>query len=138
VTLIIVLLLIGVITGLFVSFLRKRGGIVSVRGMSSGADAALLSDQRRVRIVAVSDAGPDRLRVVLAAANGGSSELTAPDAPDLDVIVALGPSDFGFGLVDGWARAGTVLALVMPERSRIIRLRSLDDQQPVTLRRVDL
>jgi hypothetical protein len=137
VTLVAVVLIIAVFTTIVVSFLRARGGIVSKRGMSIGADVASLSDQRRVRVVAVTSAGHDRVRVVLTAEAGGARELQAQETDDLDLVVALDPSDFGFGLLQQWAQSGSVLALVMPDETSIVRLRSLDDMQPVTLRRVD-
>jgi hypothetical protein len=49
----------------------------------------------------------------------------------------LNEDDFGFGLLREWQRAGTAVAIVMPPDSHIVRLRSVDDLQPLTLRRVD-
>jgi hypothetical protein len=59
------------------------------------------------------------------------------DGTDLDLVVSLQEDDFGYELLRQWQRSGTKVAIVMPPDSRIVRLRSVDDLQPLTLRRVD-
>ena len=112
-----------------VSFVRsRRHGLEATRGISIGADLGKLGDTPRVRVQAVTTDGPDRVRVIL-----------TPEAsePDIDLVVALHESDFGYELLRDWQRANTAVAIVMPEGSRIVRLRSVDDLQPLTLRRLD-
>ena len=61
------------------AILRRRGrGIVARRGMSIGADLAAMADQPRVRVRAVTKAGPDRFHLVLTPEQGvaGGSGLT--------------------------------------------------------------
>ena len=125
----VVLVLLVVLLALsVVSFLRRRRrGIVAERGTSIGADLATLADQPRVRVRSVTQAGPDRVRVIL-----------TPDAgPDLDLHVLLRDDEFGFQLLHEWKRSECAVAMVIPPDSRLVRLRSIDDLQPVTLRRVD-
>ena len=59
----------------------------------------------------------------------------AAQQPDLDLVVVLRDEDFGLELLDQWQQSQAVLAIVMPPGSRLVRLRSIDDLQPVTLRR---
>src|SRR5437660_1553916 len=44
---------------------RHRRGVVAERGTSIGADLGTLADKPRVRVRAVTTAGPDRVRLVL-------------------------------------------------------------------------
>jgi hypothetical protein len=112
------------------AILRRRGkGIVARRGMSVGADLAALADQPRVRVRAVSQAGPERVRVVFG--RDGT-----PEEP-LELVVQLTVEDFGWEQLNEWRRNASVLGIVMPEGSHIIRLRGIDDLQPLTLRRID-
>jgi hypothetical protein len=125
----VVLILLVVLLGLsVVSFLRRRRrGIVAERGTSIGADLATLADQPRVRVQSVTKAGADRVRVVL-----------KPDAgSDLDLVVLLREEEFGFELLHEWKQSETWVAIVIPPDSRLVRLRSIDDLQPLTLRRFD-
>jgi len=107
---------------------RRRHGLVAERGISIGADLGMLGDAPRVRVAAVTTAGPERVRLVLAREAGGD---------DLDLLVSLTEADFGFDLLHDWQRSQAPLAIVLPPDSRIVRLRSVDDLQPLTLRRVD-
>ncbi|MFI5040616.1 MAG: hypothetical protein ACHQNA_01995 [Acidimicrobiales bacterium] len=116
--------------------IRRRGrGIVAQRGVGVGADLGTLADKPRVRVRQVTRAGPDRVRLVLAAEPGAGGP--GHDPSDLDLVVLLREDEFGSELLEEWERSGRVLALVMPPGSRIVRLRSIDDLQPLTLRRVD-
>jgi len=114
---------------------RRRRGLVAERGMSVGADLGTMRDQPRVRVRTVTRVTPDRVRVVLAPdvdpADGAAQQ------PDLDLVVVLRDEDFGFELLDQWQQSQAVLAIVMPPGGRLVRLRSIDDLQPVTLRRAD-
>ncbi len=118
-----------------VSYIRRhRRGIVAERGMSIGADLGALSDQARVRVDSVTSIGPDRIRVVLVPAPRPDDG--APRAPeDLDLVVLMAPDDFGLQLLRDWMHSQVTLAIVVPPGSRLVRLRSIEDLQPLTLRR---
>jgi hypothetical protein len=134
----VALVLVGLLVVWFVlGVLRKRGGIVARRGLSIGADLAAMADQPRVRVQTVRIEGPDRVRLVLTPAAGpdDGQGLTTPS--DLDLVVSLHQDDFGFELLRKWKLSESSLAIVMPPSSRIVRLRSIDDLQPLTLRRAD-
>jgi hypothetical protein len=126
VVLVVVLLL---IVWFVVSFVRRRQGLVAQRGTSIGADLGALADQARVRVRSVMKEGPDRVRVVLTP--------EADPETDLDLVVLLREDEFGFELLHEWKGSERSIAIVMPPDSRIVRLRSIDDLQPLTLRRVD-
>ena len=126
---VVLILAFGLICWYGVTFvLRRRHGLVAERGLSIGADLGMLGDAPRVRVAAVTQAGPDRVRLALARESGDE---------DLELVVSLSEDDFGFGLLHDWQRSQAALAIVMPPDSRIVRLRSVDDLQPLTLRRVD-
>ena len=114
---------------------RHRRGIVAERGMSVGADLASLADKPRMRVRFVSRVGPDRVRLVLTPETVHPDELST--APDLDLVVVLSEQEFGFDLLQEWKRSDSSIAIVIPPDSRIVRLRSIDDLQPLTLRRAD-
>jgi hypothetical protein len=117
---------------------RRRGrGIVARRGMSIGADLGALADQPRVRVRALTKAGPDRFHLVLTPEQGAADGPGLIPSSDLDLVVLLSEEDFGFNLLHEWKRSESPLAIVIPPDSRIVRLRSIDDLQPLTLRRVD-
>jgi len=126
---VVLVVVVVLLTWIVVSFVRsRRHGLEAKRGLSIGADLGILGDTPRVAVRAVTPAGPGMVRVVL-----------APEAlgPDIDLVVKLNEDDFGFELLNDWQRSGNKLALVMPPDSHIVRLRSIDDLQPLTLRRVD-
>ena len=114
---------------------RRRASVLPRRGSSVGADLGALSDQPRVRVEAVAALRAGRTRVILTPVAGTDSERLAPG--DLDLVVLLREDEFGFGLLGGWQRSGSPLAIVIPPGSRLVRLRSIDDLQPLTLRRAD-
>lgn len=105
--------------------------------MSIGADLRAMADQPRVRVRAVTKEGPDHVHLVLAPERPDDDRSGLVPATDLDLIVALREGDFGFELLHEWHRSGSSLAIVVPPGSRIVRLRSIDDLQPLTLRRAD-
>jgi hypothetical protein len=115
---------------------RHRRGIVAERGTSIGADLCALGDQPRVRVRAVTQSGPDRVHIVLTPETGPGGP-AFEDPPDLGLSVSLREEQFGFDLLHEWERSAKSLAIVVPPGSRIVRLRALDDLQPLTLRCVD-
>jgi hypothetical protein len=120
-----------------ISFLRRRGhGIVARRGLSIGADLGMLADTPRVRVRAVTKAGPDRVRLVLSPEPSPVEGPGLTTSSDLDLVVYLREEEFGFGLLHEWKRAESSIAIVIPPNSPLVRLRSVDDLQPLTLRRV--
>jgi hypothetical protein len=131
VAVLVVLLLIWFV----ISILRRRGhGIVARRGMSVGADLGAMADKPRVRVREVAKVGPDRFRLVLAPESGLIDGTNDTTPPDLALVVLL---EFGFELLHRWKRSQSPLAIVMSPGNRILRLRSIDDLQPLTLRRAD-
>ena len=119
-----------------VVLLRRRGhGIIARRGLSIGADLGALSDAPRVRIQSFAAAGPDRVRLVLAPEKVQIDRDPAPGSPDLDLMVWLREEEFGFGLLQEWQKSGHLIAMVLPPGGRLVRLRSVDDLQHLTLRR---
>jgi hypothetical protein len=129
------LLVAALLTWFIVSAIqRHRRGLVAERGMSIGADLGALADQPRVRVRALAVTGPDRVLLVL-------RPEVAPDdgmpSADLELVVNLRAEEFGFNQLQAWKQSQSVLAIVMPPDSHILRLRAIDDLQPVTLRRVE-
>ena len=125
---VIVVLVVVVATWLAVSFVRsRRHGLEAKRGLSIGADLGMLADTPTVTVQAVTVVDPEKVRVVLAQGDGS----------ELDLVVSLKASEFGYELLRQWERSGSKVAMVMPTDSHIVRLRSVDDLQPLTLRRID-
>ncbi|HEX3540075.1 MAG TPA: hypothetical protein VHT75_06470 [Acidimicrobiales bacterium] len=116
---------------------RYRHGIVAERGTSIGADLGALSDAPRMLVQEVATAGPDRIHVVLRPASGSRAETSLPPATGRDLYVRRGDDDFGLGLLQQWQRSGSPVAIVTPPGSRLVRLRSVDDLQHLTLRLVE-
>ena len=133
----LLLALVGLMAWFTISVVRRHGaGIVAQRGSSTGADLGALRDQPRVRISSVLKVGPDRFRITLAPA-GPEDDESIPTELGLELVVSLNEDEFGFELLHEWKRSGTPLAIVVRPDTRVVRLRSLDDLQPLTLRRVD-
>ena len=116
---------------------RHRRGVVAERGTSIGADLGTLADKPRVRVRAVTTAGPDRVRLVLTPETGPDHGPGPTTSADLELLVFLSEKEFGFALLHEWKRSQRSVAMVVPPGSHIVRLRSIDDLQPLTLRRVD-
>lgn len=128
--------LVLVVVFLVAALLRRGGnGVVARRGASVGADLGTLRDQPRVRVRSVMRAGPDRFDVTFVP---DDDDVDADELPALEISVFLGTNEYGFELLHEWKRAGTPLAIVLPPGSRIVRLRSVEDLQPLTLRRADV
>jgi hypothetical protein len=133
-----VLFLVVLLAGFAVTFaLRHRRSLAPRRGIGVAADLGALADQPRVLVQTVAKAGLDRIRLVLAPAMGAADTSALPTSSALDLVVALRDGEFGFELLQEWMQSATPLAIVIPPDSRLVRLRSIEDQQPLTLRRVD-
>ena len=108
-------------------FRARRRSLVPKRGLGVAADLGGLADAPTVRIRSVTRVGPEQVRVVFDQADG----------PDIDMVVALGDDEFGSALLEEWQRDGSEIALVIPPESRLVRLRSVQSLQHLTLRRAD-
>ena len=116
---------------------RNRRGVVAERGLSIGADLGALGDQPTVRVREVGTLGPDRAHVVLTPVvePGGDPDPVAPAT--IELVVHLKEEDFGFRQLQEWQASHAVLAIVRPPGTRLVRLRSVDDLQPITLSCID-
>ena len=114
---------------------RRRTSIVSKRGMSVGADIGRLHDVPRVRVDEIAMTGPDAARLVLAAVDEGPASASEVEGT---YTIWLNEQDPGFAQLHEWRDDGSVLGMVLPPESNLIRLRSIDDLQPLTLRRLDV
>ena len=120
------------------AIVRRRGlGIVARRGMSVGADLGMLADTPRVRVLSVLKIGPDTVRIVLTPAPRLAEDAELPAARQMEFVVRLRDDEFGFEQLHEWKRSECSIAIVLPPDSHIVRLRSIDSLQPLTLRRVD-
>jgi hypothetical protein len=125
---VVVVLVVALVAWYIVARIRRSHGLVARRGLSIGADLGMLGDAPRVRVASVGRAGSQLVRVVLTPETG---------AADLDLLVSLTDDDFGLDLLRQWQDSQEALGIVMPPDSHIVRLRSVADLQPLTLRRVD-
>jgi hypothetical protein len=127
---VVLVLILALVIGFLVSVIqRRRRSLVGQRGMSIGADLGALSDQPRVRVADLTAIGPESARLVL------TPERANPE--DLVFVVSLKEGDSGYQLLEQWQRSGSQVAIVIPPGSRLVRLRSIDSLQPLTLRRLD-
>jgi hypothetical protein len=108
---------------------RHRRSFVPQRGTSVGADLGAMADKPRVRVRTVDPVGSERVHLVLAPEDAASA--------DMDLVVFLQEGEGGLDLLLEWERSQAPLAMVIPPGSRLVRLRSIDDLQPLTLRRDD-
>jgi hypothetical protein len=133
----VVLVCLVLFLGLYLgAVFRRRGrGIVARRGMSIGADLGMLADAARVQIRGLTQTGSDRVRLVLSPALDPTGD--PPQPPDVELVVLLSADEFGFEVLNEWKRSEAWIAIVTPPSSRIVRLRSVDSLQPLTLRRAD-
>jgi hypothetical protein len=122
---------------------RRRAQLVSVRGMGVRADLIRLHEVPRVRVRELTMTGPDAAHLALIAApdeGDGNGEEPAPPTEEgaigLDFSIEMNESEPGWGLLQEWMERQCVLGCVLPPDSRIIRLRCLEDLQPLTLRQV--
>ena len=56
----------------------------------------------------------------------------------LEFSIAINETEPGYPLLQDWMERQCILGVVLPPDSPLIRLRCLDDLQPLTLRRLDL
>ena len=130
------LLVIALLSYLIIgSIRRRRQSIVGVRGFGTAADIGRLHDVPRVRVGEVTVTGPESARLVLVPASDAG--VHAADA-EATYLVAIDADEPAFGILQDWRSTQQVLGAVAPSDSRILRLRSLDDLQPLTLRRLDV
>ena len=108
-------------------FRARRRSLVPKRGLGVGADLDGLAETPRVRIRSVTRTAPGRVRVVF----------DQEDGPDMEVMVSLPDDDFGLALLEEWQQDGSAIAIVIPPESQLIRLRSVESLQHLTLRRAD-
>jgi hypothetical protein len=133
-----VLLLAAIVIGsaLIIRRIRaRRASMVSVRGFGPRADVERLRDLPRVRVDGIAPSGNDRVRLQLTSAD--EVEASEPAQRDLEFWVALNADDREYAILEDWLARREVLGIVAPADNRILRLRSIDDLQPITLRRVD-
>ena len=116
---------------------RHRRSFVPQRGTSVGADVGALSDKPRVRVRAVTPVGADRFHLVLDADPDDVEGAARTDPADLDLVIFLHEGEVGLEILQEWMRSQVLLGMVIPPHSRLVRLRSIDDLQPLTLRRDD-
>ena len=110
---------------------HRRSQLIPERGTSVRADVGALSDVPRVRLSDLQMVGTDVARIVFVPID---PERTAESA----MLVSIGEREQGFAILRNWYEKGSTLGLVIPPDSRLVRLRGLDDLQPLTLRRVDI
>ncbi len=112
---------------------RRRTQLIPERGTSVRADVGVLHDVPRVRLSDVQMVGTEVARIVFVAVDAEHAA-AAEDA----MLVSISEREQGFAILRGWYEQGSILGLVIPPDSRLVRLRGLDDLQPLTLRRVDI
>jgi len=119
---------------------RRRAQLVPARGMGVRADVELLHDVPRVRVRSLTMTDPETAQLDLVATDAPEGEdadgVNGAQLVALEFSIAINESDPGFRLLHEWIERQCVLGIVMPADSRIIRLRCLEDLQPLTLRRL--
>ena len=105
--------------------------------MGVRADVERLHDMPRVCVTDLTMTEPDVARLVLAPTTRDDLHASDTDIVEFEFLIAINESEYGFALLRQWREHQSVLGVVIPPESRIIRLRSLDDLQPLTLRRLD-
>jgi len=116
---------------------HRRLQLITARGTGVRADLGALRDVPRARVSELQMEGPDVARIVLVAI-GTDGDGTGAVPVENEMLVGLREGEPGFAILRDWLEHRSVLGVVMPPETRIIRLRGLDDLQPLTLRRVDL
>lgn len=87
-----------------------------------------------MRVSTVTRAGPDRVRIVLTPVGADDPVVTV--TADTELLVFLRDDEVGFDTLEEWKQRQKALAIVMVPGNELVRLRSIDDLQPLTLRRV--
>ena len=121
----VILVAIAVGYGVFSVFRARRRSLVPKRGLGVAADLGGLADTPRVHVRSVTRLSPDRVRVVFAPEEGSDTEF----------VFSLGDGEFGSELLEEWQRDGSAIAMVIPSDSPLVRLRSVESLQHLTLRR---
>jgi hypothetical protein len=134
----VAVVLLVLLVALYVSaVIRRKGhGLVPRRGTGVASDLGTLADKPRVRVSEVTRTGPDRVHVVLTPAPNPTGGDRVETSSDLVFVVSLREDESGNELLNEWWRTGKALAIVVPPGSQLVRLRSIDDLQPLTLRKV--
>jgi hypothetical protein len=120
---IVVVIVVGY--GVYAIFRARRRSLVPKRGLGVGADLGGLADAPRVRVRSVTRMSSDRVRVVFEPEEGS----------DMEFAFSLPEDDFGSTLLEEWQRDGSPIAMVIPPDSPLVRLRSVESLQHLTLRR---
>jgi len=126
------IVVIAVLLG-FLVVRSRRQQLVPQRGFGVAADLGGLADAVHGRIRSVATTAPGRVLVIFTP----DADPAEPPAADLDLLVSLDEGDFGYRLLQQWQRADGPIAMVMPPGGRLVRLRSVESLQHLTLRRVD-
>jgi hypothetical protein len=146
---IVALVVIVVLVVLVVATVRgRRRTIVAKRGIGVGADLGGLADAPKYLVRDVRVVAPDRSEVVFVPEDGSDVDGSDVDGSDeggsddgglgvLRFVVWLGRDDFGYDLLTGWRDATARVAMVLPPGSHLVRLRSVDTLQHLTLRRLE-
>lgn len=136
------MLLILVIAGLtwllWSAILRHREQVISVRGMSTTADVGRLHDMPRVQARDLTMMGPDSAYLTVMTTANPEGANPDPVGTEAEFLIAINESDPGFAIIQDWIERQSILGMVVPPASRLLRLRSVDDLQPLTLRRLDV
>ena len=112
---------------------------MSVRGFGMGADIGRLrEDVPRVRVESLIAVGPDRARLTLGSAHDPQEPGSGSSGAATEYWIAMDERDPGFQILREWLDNQSILGLVLPPGSSLIRLRDVDDLQPLTLRRLDV
>ena len=121
---------------------RRRAQLVSTRGMGVRADLMRLNEVPRVRVKELTMTGPDAAHLALVSApleggDGGEPEEVHDESSiGLEFSIEMNESEPGWALLREWIERQCVLGCVIPPDSRLIRLRCLEDLQPLTVRRL--
>jgi hypothetical protein len=116
---------------------RRRRNLLTVRGFGVRADVGRLHDVPRVVVGELTMISPEVARIALQPSSPQEQDNPRNRAVEGTFLIGLNERDPGFEILQGWLEDQSILGAVMPPESRIIRLRSLDDLQPLTLRRID-
>ena len=134
-----------------ITIYRRRASLIPQRGMGVRADLERLREVPRVTVSALTPTGPESARLQLVAASNGEHDVSNgvdgalvvdPAGDDastlgLEFLVALNETDPGWPLLHEWIERQCVLGFVIPPDSHVLRLRCLEDLQPLTLRCLD-
>ncbi len=133
---VLLVVVVVVVAGLVIVYVRGRGrGLVAKHGMSIGGDMAMMADRPRARVAMVAPEGSGRVRLVLSFESLDGPAF-APEA-DREYVASLEQDSFGFGLLRQWQQGDHALAVAVPPGGRLLRLRSTEDLQHLTLRLVE-